>query len=85
MTSRSWRGMHRDLALEHRLGLARLALGLGLTDAGDDVEARLERSLAPAARTVSSVSPNSWRRSECPTIAPVTPSSSEHRRATPRP
>ena len=37
------------LTLEHRLGLARLALGLGLTDAGDDVESRPRAQPPPGA------------------------------------
>ncbi len=45
MTSRSCSGDDTDLTREHRLGLARLALGLGLPHAGDDVEAGLERRL----------------------------------------
>ena len=37
-----------ELALEHRLRLPCLALGLRLTDAGDDVQARLESRLRPS-------------------------------------
>ncbi len=36
----------RDLAAQHGVGLPRLALGLGLADAGDHCEPRLERRLA---------------------------------------
>ena len=55
---------------EHVLGLPRLALGLGLADAGDHHEPGLERGVARRRPTLSSVSPKSWRRSEWPTIAP---------------
>ena len=49
MTSRSWRRDRADLPREHRLGLARLALGLGLADARDHVEPGLERGLGAKA------------------------------------
>jgi hypothetical protein len=62
------------LDLEHELGVARLALLERLADAGDHAEARGERGPGRRA-TVSSVSPNSCRRSECPTSVPRTPSS----------
>ena len=42
-----------ELALEHGLGLPRLALGLRLADARDDAQAGLERRLrAPRDRVV---------------------------------
>ena len=61
---------HADLPAEHRLGLPRLALGLGLADARDHVRGPAASAASVRRATVSSVSPKSWRRSEWPTIVP---------------
>ena len=63
-------GDRADLAAQHALGLPRLALRLGLADAGDHVQPVLERGERSACTTVSSVSPKNCRRSEWPTIVP---------------
>ena len=49
MTSRSCFGKRRDLASEHFLGDLRVALRLGLPDAGDDRKAGFERRLGTEA------------------------------------
>ncbi len=73
-----------DLPGEHGLGLAGLALGLGLADARDDVEARLERCLRTQAHRLVGLA-------EELTPLGVTDDGSrdaeleQHRRATPRP
>ena len=60
---------------ELALGVARLALLLGLADAQDRDAARRRARPAPSAASARSVSPNSSRRSEWPRITPWTPTS----------
>ena len=62
------------------LGLAGLALLLGLADAGDHAQARVRAHAGPAVRRSSSVSPKYWRRSEWPTTAPCDAELEQHRR-----
>ena len=65
---------HLDLAPEDGLGRAGLPLRLALADARDHAEARGERRLRPLPDRVVGL-PEDWRRSEWPTSAPWTPSS----------
>ena len=64
-----------ELSAHHRQGLASIALGQGLADTKNRATSPARKAARTLAATRSSVSPNSARRSECPTITYWQPTS----------